>query len=494
VKAYVTEVLATEDDRRVGKQLLGKGVETVAMKSMNVALMWVGLVAAGCGSKTNPNVCCTDSANCVAEGLPDDAMCTDGLICRGNQCVAETCSSAAECEAGAPFCTSAGLCAMTCDSDTECPGFGGNASDTFCVDGACVACRTDADCPASASVCDAHVCRACRLDSECASSVCGDDGTCIASDAVVYLDSAGNDSGGCSQASPCRSMVYALTKAAPGRSTFSAATGLYQGPSDLFSSNTTAQTIDVHGHGSTFSQPNGNDGAALNIQGFQTVTFRDATFTVGGTGTAFSADGMTRLVSVTATHAPTCISVQGLDGRDLHITNCGLGLSTYNAATIDGVEISGGTKGAEINGVVAIKNMLIHDTSALAVEFMSGATGTVSFSTFAYSGAPNGTGARAIVCDTGQITLASSIIWAPGVATQVPVSSCGLTSTIAGPTAVTGASSSDPEFVDVTNKNYHLQSTSPAIDLVPVGPPTDLEGTLRPQGAKFDIGAYEYKP
>jgi hypothetical protein len=30
--------------------------------------------------------------------------------------------------------------------------------------------------------------------------------------------------------------------------------------------------------------------------------------------------------------------------------------------------------------------------------------------------------------------------------------------------------------------------------MVPTGPATDVIGTPRPQGAHFDIGAYEYKP
>ncbi|MBN1372797.1 MAG: hypothetical protein JW987_12725 [Anaerolineaceae bacterium] len=48
----------------------------------------------------------------------------------------------------------------------------------------------------------------------------------------------------------------------------------------------------------------------------------------------------------------------------------------------------------------------------------------------------------------------------------------------------------DPEFV-VPGADYHLKSTSPAIDACSTGLPTDLEGNTRPVNGWYDIGAYE---
>ena len=49
-------------------------------------------------------------------------------------------------------------------------------------------------------------------------------------------------------------------------------------------------------------------------------------------------------------------------------------------------------------------------------------------------------------------------------------------------------------FLSPSEGNYHLKSTSPAIDAGSAddAPSIDIEGTLRPQGAAWDVGAYEF--
>lgn len=53
----------------------------------------------------------------------------------------------------------------------------------------------------------------------------------------------------------------------------------------------------------------------------------------------------------------------------------------------------------------------------------------------------------------------------------------------------------DPAFVNLSGHDFHLQLGSPAIDAGTStnAPSTDLEGTSRPQGSAYDIGAYEYQ-
>jgi hypothetical protein len=51
----------------------------------------------------------------------------------------------------------------------------------------------------------------------------------------------------------------------------------------------------------------------------------------------------------------------------------------------------------------------------------------------------------------------------------------------------------DPLFVDADARDYHLQASSPAIDNITSSNLTwDFDSFLRPQGARYDIGAYEY--
>jgi hypothetical protein len=54
----------------------------------------------------------------------------------------------------------------------------------------------------------------------------------------------------------------------------------------------------------------------------------------------------------------------------------------------------------------------------------------------------------------------------------------------------------DPQFVDPASHDFHLRSTSPAIDAGVSIPQVmdDFDGTPRPQGAAYDVGAYETMP
>jgi len=56
-----------------------------------------------------------------------------------------------------------------------------------------------------------------------------------------------------------------------------------------------------------------------------------------------------------------------------------------------------------------------------------------------------------------------------------------------------GEMMADPLFVDLSAGNYHLQSTSPAIDAAqPLGQTLDYDNNPVPHGSYPDIGAYEY--
>jgi len=55
----------------------------------------------------------------------------------------------------------------------------------------------------------------------------------------------------------------------------------------------------------------------------------------------------------------------------------------------------------------------------------------------------------------------------------------------------------DPKFIDADGSDFHLSAGSPAIDtgdptFMPAAGETDLEGELRVNGARVDIGADEF--
>lgn len=66
---------------------------------------------------------------------------------------------------------------------------------------------------------------------------------------------------------------------------------------------------------------------------------------------------------------------------------------------------------------------------------------------------------------------------------------------LSGFSEANGINGGDPRFVNAAGNDFHLQSGSPAIDrgVTLPGFAYDFDGVTRPQGAAWDMGAFEYK-
>jgi hypothetical protein len=258
------------------------------------------------------------------------------------------------------------------------------------------------------------------------------------------------------------------------------------------SSNTPATSLVVHGGGATLSGQPGNDNTTLTVN--VPMTIRNLNIRSTG-GDALDAGSQVLLRDSKITAAIRGIIVGGtvtlrsvtIEGPgSIAIVIGGGATLKIDAAVIDEGWTTGIVNTSQLGGTVDITNLVVARTTDLAID-LPFATGTIAFATIADSGTDSGSGPRAVRCGSA-ITVRSSIVWAPGTAARVPLEGCNVATTIAGPTAVPGASNADPQFVDSA---YHISASSPARDAVDTGPNMDFEGDARPKGARFDIGADE---
>jgi len=197
-------------------------------------------------------------------------------------------------------------------------------------------------------------------------------------------------------------------------------------------------------------------------------------------------------VNVSASLAATNIQLTGGTEINAFLVNGGATLTLDRAV----IASSGGVSGASAS-VIHLKNVLIWGSATRAIG-TSGAA-DISFTTIADSGASTGS-APCVALLNPSVQVTSSIIWLPQGCTGAPNGDAAgngatfVSSIISNTTPTPVATNVDPQFANPTAHDYHLMATSPAVDAVSTGPLLDLDGTTRPQGAAYDIGAYEYKP
>ena len=491
-------------------------VENRAMRNL---ILFVVLLGAAC-TKPNPNRCCTDPADCQANNIPVGNTCQDGLVCRGNQCIAETCMASSDCESLAPYCVS-GLCGASCNDDTQCPGAAQDPSDRFCVSGACVACRAGMnDCPADAPVCDAGACRACAADSDCTTGLCDlDAGTCVPASAITYASPSGGDAAACTGTDPC-SLKHALAVAAvdQSRSNVKLAQGTYttivtlMGPS----------SVTVFGEGAVI------DAQFLVQDGF-TLRFRDLTFSDAGQVQCqpSTVGGPIATLDLARVAWPGNVPTEAIIGdpckinlRQVRMRSTTLGSNFVYASgeisgsggatanrgsivTADQCLFDGGDPAFNLTNFSALQltnSVLMNErplTGAIGVDTTYPANSSVSFSTF-YN--------TTWTCANGTPYVSSSNNIFENERTDAPADTVSGTACThnydlikrqsTSPSGANNVLGMDPRFSNPAAGDFHLLPGSPAIDAADPSATdsVDFDGTTRPQGAKRDIGAFEYKP
>lgn len=494
-----------------------------------VVVVMLGAVAGGC-TKRNPDVCCSSAPECAEIGFDDITPCEDLRVCVNSMCVNPQCTTSAECSDPTPYCVGQ-ICAAACTADLDCAGAPGGA---FCApDGSCVACLDSTACTdPAAGVCDdtTHSCRACTDDDECGSGIClAAEGVCAGEQDVVFVSMAGTDSGECTSAAPCLTTSYALTKITPARQVLRIVS------LDYITSSGVVLDRDVYLDADDVRIQRSTPGPVLTTQGQATVTIEGVRISAptsspalavldGSITTALRLDldfqGIAEVqvssgaaeLHLVASHLRstpiTCdtnatIEIQTSlfeQGSTISATTCDVSVSR---TMFDGAfepMITASTTAA--SGSVSIENSIFVVSSSSEGRFFDLSATTAEkvlarFNTFVDTTTTT-TATDVFIC-TGPIAVSSSVAAGPS---SSPVSGgCVVDHTLfdsrAGVIPGQGNATQDTAamFVDLTNRDYHPSSGSPALggsdptQLVP----EDYTGATRPMpaGSVADAGALE---
>lgn len=464
-------------------------------------------VLGGCGTKQNPQACCTDAVDCMNVGLPVGTTCDDGLLCRGNRCVEKTCAGAGECDITAPYCvmTDEGRCSESCTADAQCPGFSQDDASRFCVAGACVQCRAGMnDCPMDAPICsDAGACVACVAHTDCATGVCAD-GQCATEDEVAYVATNGSPASDCTMVTPCNTIDRALIVNPP-RPYILIESGTY--------SSTTAVSIDgvrsLIGRGParpvlTRSAP----GPIIRTVGavdarLEHLELFGATGESGadqGYGIACELGGAPKVELVDILARGNVIGAYGqncnfhiIDSTFTENTRTGVKL-TDSTSELERVTVIGNESGIGLDGgVYVVTNSVIARNTYLGIDIYSVSNGNhIEFNTIVDNGAPGTVDGGGLACNLqGSVvgTFANNII-----ARNQPLQISANQQCIYPNSIIIDSDLAPLKLVrpDAPPYDYHIGAGSIAIDAATVSTiKTDFDGEARPAGAGYDVGADE---
>lgn len=415
----------------------------------------------------------------------------------------------------------AGTGPKACEGDEDCA-----APVAVCDVGAtmtCVQCTPEEPgaCSGTTPACVSNACQGCTAHAQCpASNVCLPDGSCADEIQVAYVASGGAGTA-CTRSSPCATLDNGVKA---GRPIVKVATGTIAD----------SQTTTIDGKAVTIlAEPEAKldrtgDGVILEVKNDGAdVKIFDLKIT-GATGSSNPA------ISMPSGGAPklslTHVTVDGNQGTGIVTTSGSLTItrSTVSSNTGGGISITGSgvltvsrsTIRANAGGGISITGAQFDISNCFILEnggAMSAVGGIdisqivapsgihrLDFNTIASNLAPLTVAVNTGVnCTTigALLTFDSNIIYGNSVSgggKQLGGSAmCVASYSDIGPDAASGTTNINmpPLFINAAQGDYHLASTSPAKDAAnPAATQLDdIDGDLRPQGSRRDMGADEVR-
>ncbi|WAS91584.1 hypothetical protein [Nannocystis punicea] len=440
---------------------------------------------------------------CAACDSPTPYCGADG--CVGCQDLAASGQSCADLDPAAPHCDPGGEC-VACVGDEHCgPSLHCHpqqkicvpcledldCGDTLsCVDGKCIGCTRDEQCPQLQPVCDpdTQICRSCRAHAECPETACElDVGTCFPAFETKhwYVDPGlpCADDAKCVLANECCTAAQAMNRAAaepaayhvlhvkPGVQTqpvelaiAGKRVALLGQPDVVFMIDSTEAVFSV--------------GDGMNLQHLDSKLYVSRLHVTGGQ--------TTRVVScVDAEHLWLDeVDVYGVGGDALYATNCPLTVRRSSfRATSAGVTAAAGA-------VVHVENSIFGDTvSGAPLQTVNGGELDLLYTTVVDKG--NGSMALLKCWAPAEVTIRNSILVGVGgeiqCADAAPTISHTVTTAdgLAGPNITTVSVDGVPSlFSDYVGGNYHLGPDAGLLDHSAErqegDPPVDIDGQPRP--------------